>query len=61
MIVVVDGLNGREFSSFDLVHQFPRASTFVRYFFDFVIKKGSLGVLTVFLNFFQFSILLDDL
>ena len=52
MIIVIDGLDGGKFSSFDPVRQFPRALTFVRYFFDFVIEKGSLDVFNCLLELF---------
>ena len=45
MIVVFDGLNRREFSLLDPIHQFPWASTLVRNFMDFIIEERSLGIL----------------
>jgi len=40
-----DGLNCREFSLLDPIHQFPWASTFVHDFVDFIIEECSLGIL----------------
>jgi len=41
---MVDSFNGREFSTFDPVSQFPGISTFVCNFLDFVIEEGPFGV-----------------
>ena len=46
-----NGFDGREFSSFNLVHQLPGTATLIRNFLDFVVKEESLGVFDDLLEF----------
>ena len=51
MSIMVDGFNGRDFSSLDPVYQLPQTMTLIRNFLDFVIEKGPLGVFDNLLEF----------
>jgi len=46
-----NGFDGREFSSFNSVHQLPGTATLIRNFLDFVVEEGSLGVFDDLLEF----------
>jgi len=50
LIIVLDGLNSREFLFVDPIHKFPRTLTLVRYLLNLVIKEGSFGDLDHFLE-----------
>ncbi len=49
---MLDSFNSRELSLLDPIHQFPRASTLVRDFSNFVVKVGSLDIFDSRLEFF---------
>ena len=49
--IMGNGFDGREFSSFNSVHQLPGTTTLIRNFLDFVIEEGSLGVFDDLLEF----------
>ena len=49
---MLDSLNSKELSLLDPIHQFPRASTLVHDFSNFVVKVGSLDVFDSRLEFF---------
>ena len=49
--IMGNGFDGREFSSFNPVHQLSGTTTLVRNFLDFVIKEGSLSVFDDLLEF----------
>ena len=51
MSIMVDGFNGRDFSSLDPVYQLPQTVTLIRDFLDFVIEKEFLGVSNALLEF----------
>jgi len=49
--IMGNGFDGREFSSFNPVHQLPGTMTLIRNFLDFVIVEESLGVFNDLLEF----------
>ena len=49
--IMDNGFDGREFSSFNSVHQLPGTATLIHNFLDFVIEEGSLGVFDDLLEF----------
>ena len=49
--IIVDGFDGRKFTSLDPVHQLPQTATLIQDFLDFVIEEGSLGVFNALLEF----------
>ena len=50
MIIVFDGFDSRKFASTNLIHQFPRTTTFIHNFLNFCVKEGSLDVLNYLLE-----------
>ena len=50
LIIILDGLNSRQFSFVDPIHKFLRASTLDHYLLNLVIEKGSFGELDHFLE-----------
>ena len=51
LTIIVDSLDSGEFSPLNPIHQFPRASTLVRYLLNIVIKVGSLDIFDSHLEF----------
>jgi len=49
--IMGNGFDGREFSSFNPVHQLPGTTTLIHNFLDFVVEEGSLGVFDGLLEF----------
>ena len=49
--IMDNGFDGREFSSFNPVHQLPGTMTLIRNFLDFDVKEGSLSVFNNLLEF----------
>jgi len=49
--IMGNGFNGREFSSFNPVHQLPGTTTLIHNFLDFVIEEESLGIFDDLLEF----------
>ena len=49
--IMGNSFNGREFSSFNPVHQLPGTATLIHNFLDFVVEEGSLGVFDNLLEF----------
>jgi len=50
VIIVFDGFDSRKFTSTNLIHQFPRTTTFIHNFLNFCVKEGSLDVLNYLLE-----------
>jgi len=42
---VFDGFSSREFASINPIHQFPRTTTLIHNFLNFLVEEGSLDVL----------------
>ena len=51
LTIIVNSLDSGEFSLLNPIHQFPRASTLVRYLLNIVIKVGSLDIFDSHLEF----------
>ena len=48
---MIDSLDGRKFLSPNLVHQFPKTTTLVRNFLNFIVKKRSFDIFNYLLEF----------
>ena len=51
LFIMGNGFDGREFSSFNPVHQLPGTATLICNFLDFVVEEGSLGIFDSLLEF----------